>query len=257
LGGLLLVGGSSAALAPVEAAVEADPRVLALRIDTSELDHQVEVPTDDWPYLYLPTPTIPRYHLLVGLAAVAAAFVLRHRVFRIGEPVDPVMLLLGSGFMLLEVAGVSRAALLFGTTWTVNAYIVGAILTLILVANLIAWRFDPRIDRVPAAGLVGSLLLLILVPTDWLTGLDGAYRVAAGGGFLALPVLFSGLIFIGVFVATPRKDVALGSNLLGALVGGVASMLSMVIGFRNLSLLTLMVYLGALFLILRRRTTGP
>jgi len=30
--------------------------------------------------------------------------------------------------MLLEVSGVSRAALLFGTTWVVNAYVVGAIL---------------------------------------------------------------------------------------------------------------------------------
>jgi len=70
-------------------------------------------------------------------------------------------------------------------------------------------------------------------------------------------VLFSGLIFIGVFVVTPRKDVALGSNLLGALVGGVASMLSMVVGFQALTLLTLFVYLGALLLILRGRPGAP
>lgn len=252
-GGLLLVGGSSSALAPVEAAAEADG---GIRVLITSLLPDAEVTTDDWPYLYLPYPTIPRYHLLVGLAAIVVAFVLRRQVLSIGEPVDPVMMLLGAGFMLLEVTAVCRAALLFGTTWTVNAYVVGAILALILLANLMAWRFDPRVDRWPAAGLVTSLLLLSLVPTDWLAGLGGPSRIVAGGGFLALPVLFSGLIFIGVFVVTPRKDVALGSNLLGALVGGVASMLSMVIGFRDLTLLTLAVYLVALVLIVRRRAAG-
>ena len=48
------------------------------------------------------------------------------------------MLLLGMGFMLLEVVGVSRAALYFGTTWTVNAYIVGAIFLFVLALALLA-----------------------------------------------------------------------------------------------------------------------
>ena len=50
------------------------------------------------------------------------------------------------------------------------------------------------------------------------------------------------------FLAT----LALGSNLLGSLLGGVATMLSMAIGFRALMFLTLVVYLGALLALSRR-----
>jgi hypothetical protein len=77
--------------------------------------------------------------------------------------------------------------------------------------------------------------------------------VVVGGGFLALPVFFSGLIFVTAWAATKRKDLALGSNLLGSLLGGIASMLSMVVGFRALMFLTLAVYLGALLLLQRGR----
>jgi hypothetical protein len=72
-----------------------------------------------------------------------------------------------------------------------------------------------------------------------------------GGGFLALPVLFSGLIFVSLWARSERKDLAFGSNLLGSLVGGVASMSTMLIGFRALTFLTVAVYLAALLLIRR------
>ena len=146
----------------------------------------------------------------------------------------------------------SRAALLFGTTWTVNAYVVGAILGMILLANLVASRIRVRPFGWPFAGLLGSLVALALVPTAVLTTLPLPLRVLAGGGFLALPVFFSGLVFVTAWAAEDRRDLALGSNLIGSLVGGVASMLTMVVGFRNLTFLTLAVYLGA-FLALRGR----
>jgi MFS family permease len=177
--------------------------------------------------------------------------VLRRRLFQPGDPVDGSMLLLGAGFMLLEVSGVSRAALLYGTTWTVNAYVVGAILGMILLANLVASRvaFDPR--GWPFAGLFASLLLLALVPTVWLASLPIVLRVLLGGAFLALPVFFSGLIFVAVWARLERRDLALGSNILGSLLGGIASLLSMLVGFQQLTFLTLAVYLGALLLIRR------
>ena len=116
------------------------------------------------------------------------------------------MLLLGAGFMLLEVTGVSRAALLYGTTWKVNAYVVGAILSMVLLANLAAAamracrhglavrrprarhpRHRPRAHRGLAA-------------------LPLAVRIVAGGAFLALPVFFSGLVFVPEWAAAERSD---------------------------------------------------
>jgi hypothetical protein len=62
-------------------------------------------------------------------------------------------------------------------------------------------------------------------------------------------VLFSGLIFVSLWARSARRDLALGSNLLGSLAGGVLSMSSMLIGFRALTLLTLAIYLGAFLLV--------
>jgi SAM-dependent methyltransferase len=245
-GGLMLVGGSREALAPVRARAAADPEVAPRVLDPAAAGFRTRLTTDDWPYLYLPRPLVPRYHAVVAVAALAIAVLLARRVRAPGAAVDATMLLLGAGFMLLEVAGVSRAALLFGTTWTVNAYVVGAILGMILLANLVASRVRVAPGGWPFAGLLLSLLALALVPAAALTALPLPARIVAGGGFLALPVFFSGLVFVSAWSAAERRDLALGSNLIGSLLGGVASMLTMVIGFRGLTFLTLAVYLAAL-----------
>lgn len=252
-GGLLLVGGSPGAMAAVKARAAREPEFSALLIDTSRVPRDPYPTTDDWPYLYLPRPSLPRYHMLVAVACLGLGLFLRRSLFERGEPVDGAMLLLGMGFMLLEVVGVSRASLLFGTTWAVNAYVVGAIFTMILLANLVASRYRVPVAGWPTAGLLVGVIALAIMPVSGIAALPPALRVVVGGGFLALPVFFSGLIFVTAWATTRRKDLALGSNLLGSLLGGIASMLSMVVGFRSLMFLTLAVYLGALLLLQRAR----
>jgi hypothetical protein len=209
--------------------------------------------TDDWPYIYLEHRSLPTYHILVALACLAIGFVLRRRLFTGKEPLDLAMLLLGAGFMLVEVSGVSRAAQIFGTTWAVNAYIVGTILALILLANLTAHRISYRLTGWPLVGLLVSLVLLALFPANWIAGLPAALRVVVGGLFLSTPVYFAGLFFVKLWAQSERRDLAFGSNLLGSLLGGIASMLSMLVGFRALTLLTLAIYLGVVFIVHRRR----
>jgi SAM-dependent methyltransferase len=245
-GGLLLIGGSDAALAPVRRTMASDPSLSSLGIRWSWPMKTVPT-TDDWPYLYLPGPMVPTYHLLVGVACLILGLALRRRLFRSGEPVDAPMLLLGAGFMLLEVAGVSRAALLYGTTWTVNAYVVGALLCMVLVANLVAARWKVRPEGWPFAGLFATVVAVALVPTGWLVSLPDVARVLVGAAFLTLPVFFSGLVFIGLWARSDRRDLAFGSNILGSLLGGLATLLSMLVGFRSLMFLALAIYLGALF----------
>ncbi len=255
-GGTMLIAGSAEALQRVYARAAAggplNPRVTVAQ----PLPLPVKLTTDDWPYLYLAGPAIPTYHLFVGVAALLIGLALRRRLFRPGEPLEMPMLLLGMGFMLLEVSGVSRAALLFGTTWTVNAYVVAAVLAMTLLANYLASRSRVNPLGWPFVGLAVAIVALAMVPISWLAELPFGARVAVGGAFLALPVLFSGLIFVSLWARTPRKDLALGSNLLGALAGGIASMLTMLIGFRSLTFLTLAVYLAALY-VARRAQTGP
>jgi SAM-dependent methyltransferase len=252
-GGTMLIAGSSQALQGVAARAASagpfNPRVAIAK----PLPLPVKLTTDDWPYLYLAGPSLPTYHIFVAIAALLIGLVLRRRLFRAGEALEMPMLLLGMGFMLLEVAGVSRAALLFGTTWTVNAYVIAAILSMTLAANYIASRIRVNPLGWPFVGLAIAIVALAMVPIGWLAQLPFGARVAVGGAFLALPVLFSGLVFVSLWARSPRKDLAIGSNLLGALVGGIASMLTMLIGFRSLTFLTLAVYLAALYVARRAK----
>ena len=91
------------------------------------------------------------------------------------------------------------------------------------------------------------LLAVALVPTGWLIDLPDVALLFVGAAFLTLPVFFSGLVFIGLWARSERRDLAFGSNILGSLLGGLASLLSMLIGFRSLMFLALAIYLGALF----------
>lgn len=250
-GGVMFIAGSKSALEQVRSKAQSDP-ILNQTLVKKALPLQAELTTDDWPYLYLEHRSIPKYHILVGLACLLVGFFLRRRLFQKGEDINLPMLLLGAGFMLLEVSGVSRAAMLYGTTWTVNAYIVGAILTMVLLANLVASRIFFEAKGWPFFGLIGCLLLLILIPPAWIASLTLPLRILVGGAFLSLPAFFSGLIFVKLWAENSRKDHALGSNMLGSLLGGIASMLSMQVGFSALLLLTLAIYLAVLLLLFRR-----
>jgi len=254
-GGMMMIAGSEAALAKIEQRV-AENRDLGNEVTLmSDWEYDSWPITDDWPYLYLEYPSIPSFYLLVAVCCALLGLGLRRRLFQPGEDVNAPMMLLGCGFMLLEVAGVSRAALLFGSTWTVSAYIVGAILAMILLANLTASlkQFDPW--RWPLWGLIATILALAFVPIAWLAALPVAARIVIGAAFFSVPVYFSGLIFVHLWAAAERKDLALGSNILGSLVGGIASTLSMIVGFLGITMMTLGVYLLA-FLVARKRELG-
>ena len=66
---------------------------------------------------------------------VRSSFIFRMRAISPSPSADGRLFWLGAAFMLLEVHNVSRLALVFGTTWQVNAWVIGVILGLILIAN--------------------------------------------------------------------------------------------------------------------------
>jgi hypothetical protein len=65
------------------------------------------------------------------------------------------------------------------------------------------------------------------------------------------PVFFGGLVFARLIERETRLYEAYGSNVLGAVLGGTAEYLSLVLGFRFLLALALVFYL-AVFLLLRK-----
>jgi spermine/spermidine synthase len=198
--------------------------------------------SDDWPYLYLESRSIPRLHLcLSGILLLFFALLFRGAIS--GERrLSLHFFFLGAAFLLLEFQNISKSALLFGSTWLVSSITISAILVLILLANLVSSRFS-----LPAGAVYGCLLAAILaaylVPLEWFNDFDLPARGVLAGGLLNLPIFFAGLVFIGSFRRTEDRGLALGSNLLGAGVGGILESLSFITGIRALLLMVAGLYM--------------
>jgi spermidine synthase len=214
----------------------------------------VHLTSDDWPYLYIEKASIPKMYLLI-MGSLVLLFVLAGRfVFASqGSRINGHFFFLGCAFLLLEFQNVSKATLLFGSTWIVNAYIISSILLLILLANLSAALFSFR-NRLPFYLFLGAAVLVnVFLPLDIFNALGFWNKVIWASLFLNLPIFFAGIIFIHSFREAPAKDIALGSNLIGAALGGVLESLSFITGIKALLLLVLIFY--GLSFVFRPRAT--
>ena len=253
-GGLLFIEGD---LAGVSQQVAGNPR-LAAHIAAWRKDHPLAlsgitpITTDDWPYLYLASPRIPvLYYLLAGLL-----FLLLLRGIGRGLTRDLAaswdrthwhFFFLGAAFLLLEVQNVSKASVVLGSTWEVNAVIISAVLAMVLLANLIVWRFPELPSGMAYAGLCGTCVAIYFIDISRFAFLPYATKAAIVGSLTSLPMLFSGIIFIRSFTAVARKDLALGANLIGSLVGGLLQSVTFVTGIRALLLIVAGLYVAAIF----------
>jgi hypothetical protein len=205
-----------------------------------------EVPTDDWPYLYLPRRAIPAQYLqaIAFLTAVSAAAILWAAPGGLGARELP-FLALGCAFMLLETKSVTTLSLLFGSTWLVNAFVFGAILLMSLLSALLVSRI--RIARIGVVyGLLGLALLLdYMLPVGAFLAHGFWIRSLLSALLVALPVFFSGLVFAHQFQSARRVSAAFGANLIGAVLGGFLEYASMLTGLNQLYLLAGLCYVLA------------
>jgi len=204
--------------------------------------------TDVWPFLSLEYPHIPPMILLISIVSLVLGGGLVWRSRPTETQFDGRLFWLGAAFMLLEVHNVSRLALVFGTTWQVNAWVIGVILGLILIANVTTLALK-RVGRAPGrwavAGLFATLILAYLVPLDWLA--TGSRLVGGLGAtiLLCLPIFFAGLVFAQAFDESPAPSFALGWNILGAVLGGMTESVSYIWGIPFLVPLAAVYYAAA------------
>lgn len=205
--------------------------------------------TDDWPYVYLERPQIPMlYGLLAGLVLLLMGYLRRIRGIRAG--LNPTgwnrshwhFFFLGAAFLLLEVQNISKASVVLGSTWLVNAVIITGVLIMVLVANFIA-SVKPKLPVVPIYVLLcGTALGLYFIDLARFGFLPFATKAIVVGTLTTLPLLFSGIVFVRAFAATRDRDLALGANLLGALFGALLQSLSFLIGIKSLLLIVALMY---------------
>lgn len=217
----------------------------------------LDLPTDDWPYLYLEHKEIGGFYLiviamigLIAILSVAAAAPELRRALTTGRGVDWEMLLFGLAFLLLETRSTTQMNLAWGATWLTSAVVFGSILTMVLLATILVQLRPPPIQA-SAAGLVLSLLASYFFPTDALLAAGAAAKLAFSILFVGGPIFFASACFAALFKKRADAGAAFGWNLLGAVAGGLAEFLSMSLGLRALLLIALLAYLTATLVRLR------
>ena len=262
-GGMLFLAGDIEGLAKL---LGQDPeltfRVRERVIPNEEFEERmllekVSLPTDDWPYLYLKQRQIPTLYywlfLVMGLLTALAVLFL----FPAGRIGSSHFLFLGAGFMLVEVHSISKAALLFGSTWIVNVVIISAILVMILLANLVVLRFRAEKMRWWYAGVLGSLLLAYLVPAERLLLGNYLVRGLLVGAFYSLPLFFAGVIFASSLQKVKGIEEAFAANLLGAALGGMLDSASFLFGLQAVIVIALFLYLASALALRRLPLLAP
>ncbi len=203
------------------------------KIFSAKQESDIRNTTDDWPYLYLVKNRIPKMHLLITSCLLFLLVPTRKILTITKKSFDFHFFFLGAGFLLLEFQNVSKASLFFGSTWLVNAYMFSAILGLILLANWASYLgLSKHIGIVYCLQWI-CILALFLLPLDTFRGMGHLFNATVLSTLLNIPVFFAGLIFMHSFARVKDKPLALGSNLLGACVGGLLESASFVVGIKG------------------------
>ena len=210
-------------------------------------DAGIEPASDDWPFLYLRDRHIPRHYLAALALILAVSTVVVLLVVR-GQPGKWSwgFFLLGAGFMLLETKSIIQFALLWGSTWVVASLAIASVLSMALVANYVVSKVE-----ITRPWLVGGVLLALLVLNFFIPVGTIAFESRVVESFFYAVLMFSPILCAGLlFGSAIKRSTSLprdyGTNLLGAMVGGVGEYLSLVTGFRTLLLVIALCYIAAI-----------
>jgi len=211
------------------------------------ITYTTKITTDDWPYIYLPSPGIPSlYFVLAGL--MLAILVRSYRRWGAHGSIGGWgrshwhFFFLGAAFLLLEVQNISKASVALGNTWQVNAVIVSGVLVMALLANVIAYKWPKLPIGIPYAALIGTCLALYFVDLAQFAFLPYLTKALLIGGLTTLPMLFSGIIFMRSFANAERKDQALGANMIGSILGALLQSVTFLTGIKALLLVVASLY---------------
>jgi len=222
-------------------------RLSALGISAWRASDSDDVPlsTDDWPYLYMRTRKIPvAYWQALALIGLVAALFLR-RTAGGRSPIRLPFWFLGAAFMLIEFKVITELALLFGTTWLVNALAITGVLSMSLAANLLVLRGIRIRPAIVFVLLLAALLVAWITPLRHLAALAPLPRAIASLLLLCGPLFFASFIFGTLLSRESEAASPLASDLNGAVVGGMMEYSSIMWGIGSAYPLAMLLYVGA------------
>jgi hypothetical protein len=216
-------------------------------------DPTIAPATDDWPFLYMREPGLPR-HYITALGVVVMVSLLAGLVTLAGNrqtPITPHFLFswpfffLGAGFMLLETKSIVQFALLWGSTWSSASLAIASVLVMAIASVAITARTRLTRQWPIVAALLVLLVVNYLVPVGRVSFSSRLLESLFYGVLVFSPVLCAGLLFSSSFRTSASTAGDFGANLLGAMAGGVAEYLSLLSGYRFLLILVAGCYLCA------------
>ncbi|MCW2798321.1 spermidine synthase [Nocardioides sp.] len=210
----------------------------------------IEPASDNAPFLYYKGGMVPSIYLW-ALGSILVLSLLAVRIF--GGPLRAMrpyadLFFMGAAFLLLETKNIATFALLFGTTWIVNAMVFAGVLVIVLAAVETTRRLRTPPLPVVFAGIAAALALAFAVPPDWLLGLSFTPRLIGAVLLAFLPIYLANIAFAKRFAACADSQSAFGINLLGAIVGGCLEYGALLTGYRNLLIVVAVLYLAAFLL---------
>ena len=218
--------------------------------------------TDNWPFLYMRAPELPRHYLaalavVLAISAIALFSVLPFTRSGFSGPSSSFraaahFFFLGAGFMLLETKSIVQFALLWGSTWSSASLAIVSVLVMALVSAFVASRVDIRRRWPIVATLVVLLALNFVLPVGRVAFGSRVVESLFYGALVFSPVLCAGLLFSSSYKRSSSTAADFGANLLGAMVGGVCEYLSLLAGYRFLLIPIAGCYLAATWLWARR-----
>jgi spermidine synthase len=209
-------------------------------------DANVEPATDDWPFLYLRDRHMPAHYLRALALILVVSTVVVLLVIRGQAGIwSWQFFLLGAGFMLLETKSIIQFALLWGSTWVVASLAIASVLTMALVANYVVSQVEITRPWLVGGVLVALLALNFALPVGRVAFDSRILESAFYALLMFSPILCAGLLFGSAIARSTSVARDYGTNLLGAMVGGVGEYLSLVTGFRALLLVIALCYIGA------------
>jgi hypothetical protein len=209
--------------------------------------------TDDRPFIYFKGGSFPPLYA-VTLIGVLLTSLIAVRI--LGGPFGAMrpyadLFFMGTAFLLLETKNVATFALLFGTTWLVNALVFAGVLVIVLLAVETTRKFRTPPLPVVFVGIALSLALAWIIRPEWLLPLPFVPRLIAATVLAFLPIFLANVAFSKRFQNSGDSQSAFAINLLGAIVGGCLEYSALIVGYNNLLLVTGVLYLLAFVLIPR------
>lgn len=206
---------------------------------------------DDAPFLYFRGGTFPPLYVAT-LAAILLTSLATVRA--LGGPFGQMrpyadLFFMGAAFLLLETKNVATFALLFGTTWLVNALVFGSVLVVVLAAVEVTRKFRTPPLPLVFGGIAASLAVAWIVQPSWLLSLPFLPRLIAASVLAFLPIFLANVAFAKRFQGTGDAQAAFAINLLGTIVGGCLEYAALFTGYSNLLIIAGLLYLVAFVLV--------